>query len=146
MQNCLYNGGLAKAVHILHYTVTQVFGGAVFFYKVDDVCSPQHCIAAVNWHSDSEHLLVWGKEMKLRSMQTGVSVQAQMARKCHQSAALNASKPAWKQLIYTRFSLLTSPTCFLCSACLKCSHSTFISTLVINKQFRSYPNAALFST
>lgn len=50
-----------------------------------------HGFAAVNWHSESEHLLVWVKEMKLRSMQTGMSVQAQMARERHQSAALNAS-------------------------------------------------------
>lgn len=50
-----------------------------------------HGFAAGNWHSDSEHLLVWVKEMKLRSMQTGMSVQAQMARERHQSVALNAS-------------------------------------------------------
>lgn len=84
--------------------------------------------AAVNWHCDREHLLVWVKEMKLRSMQTGMSVQAQMARKCHQSAVLGASKPVWKRLIFTGFPLLPGPACSLCSAHRKCSPLTFIST------------------
>lgn len=85
-----------------------------------------HGFAAVSWHSDSEHLLVWVKEMKLQSMQTGTSVQAQMARNAINQHSMH--QPVWKQLIFTGFPILPSLTCLLCSAHLKRLPATFIST------------------
>lgn len=89
----VHNGGLAEGGTSLRYTFTQVSGGGVntLRFSMRLVMRVAHGFAALNWHSDSEHLLVWVKEMKLRSMQTGMSVQAQMARERHQSAVLNAS-------------------------------------------------------
>lgn len=98
-----------------------------------------HGFAAVNWHSDCEHLLVWVRKIKLRSMQTGKSVQAQMARKRHQSAALNASASVEASFFHWVPSALFLKMLAVLSSSEMLAFILYVLYL-IGKQFSSDPN------